>query len=476
MRQEPGIPPLGLPVEEELPDRVGVLVLGGGLAGAAALLAAAEAGQYAVLLEKLDTFGGSTVRSAGLSAYAGTDEQAEQGIADSVELLRSDLLETGGHVNDEELVDLYCRHQADTYRWLKSHGVTYGHIHAASGQSAPRSHPSDTTAMLRALFTAAGRLGARLVRDAAVLRIEHDGSRVTGVLVDRRGERRTVLADAVVLATGGFSRSREMLQRFAPAMSDALLAGGEGNVGEGLLMAMKLGAGVRDLPYVKGTYGIFHEPHPAEDGTGILAVYKGAIAVDRTGRRFVDESIPYKALGDASLAQDGARTWQVFDATVMAQSNDEVPIYDFAGRLAAGMLEVAATVEELAARLGTEPGVLEKTVADYNDRILRGEPDAFGRVHLVGRVGERAPVVTPPFYAQLSGTVVLATYCGVTVDTSMRVLDVFGEPIARLYAAGELVGGFHGAGYMTGTSIGKAGIFGRIAGTSAAAEESELDW
>lgn len=476
MSQEPGIPPVGLPIEDELPQRVGVLVLGGGLAGAAALLAAAEAGQYALLLEKLDSFGGSTVRSAGLSAYAGTDEQAEQGITDSVALLRSDLLETGGHVNDPDLVDLYCERQADTYRWLKSHGVAYGHIHAASGQSAPRSHPSDTTAMLRSLFTAAGSLGARLVRDAAARRIEHDGSRVTGVVVDWRGQQRTVLADAVVLATGGFSRSREMLQRFAPAMSDALLAGGDGNVGEGLLMAMKLGAGVRDLPYVKGTYGIFHEPHPSEDGTGILAVYKGAIAVDRTGRRFVDESIPYKALGDASLAQAGARTWQVFDATVMAQSNDEVPIYDFAGRASAGMLEVAETVDELAQRLGTEPGVLEKTVADYNDRIARGEPDAFGRVHLVGRVGERTPLATPPFYAQLSGTVVLATYCGVTVDTSMRVLDVFGEPIPRLYAAGELVGGFHGAGYMTGTSIGKAGIFGRIAGTSAAAEDSELDW
>ena len=100
----------------------------------------------------------------------------------------------------------------------------------------------------------------------------------------------------------------------------------------------------------------------------------------------------------------------------------------------------------------------------------------MGRVHLVGGVGERAAIDTPPFYAQLSGTVVLATYCGVTVDTSMRVLDVFGDPIPRLYAAGELVGGFHGAGYMTGTSIGKSAIFGRVAGTVAAAEESELEW
>ncbi|MFM6848094.1 MAG: FAD-dependent oxidoreductase, partial [Terrabacter sp.] len=380
MREDPGIPGAGLPVDTELPDRVGVLVLGGGLAGAAALLAAAEAGQYAVLLEKTQAFGGSTVRSAGLSAFVGTDEQQEQGIPDSVELLRKDLLETGGHVNDEALVDLYCERQLETYRWLKGHGVRYGHIHAASGQSAPRSHPTDTTAMLRSLFTAAGRLGARLALGADVTRILHDGTGVTGVRVLHRGAEREVLADAVVLATGGFSRDREMLQRFAPQMAQALLAGGEGNHGDGLRMAMALGAGLRDLPYVKGTYGIFHEPHHGEDGTGILAVYKGAVAVDRSGRRFVDESIPYKALGDASLAQPTARTWQVFDAGVMAQSNDEVPIYDFAGRERAGMLATAATLEGLAERMGTEPGVLEAEIADYNTRIAAGEPDRFGRV------------------------------------------------------------------------------------------------
>ena len=74
------------------------------------------------------------------------------------------------------------------------------------------------------------------------------------------------------------------------------------------------------------------------------------------------------------------------------------------------------------------------------------------------------------------GTVVLATYCGLTVDTDLRVLDVWGRPIERLYAAGEVIGGFHGGGYMTGTSIGKSGIFGRLAGTHAAAEESDLEW
>jgi fumarate reductase flavoprotein subunit len=169
-------------------------------------------------------------------------------------------------------------------------------------------------------------------------------------------------------------------------------------------------------------------------------------------------------------------TWQVFDQQVMSRSNDEVPIYEFAGRDRAGMLLKSDTIAGLEEAIGLPAGSLVATVEDYNTRIARGEPDVLGRQHLSGGVGAPFALDRPPFYTHPSGTVVLATYCGLTVDTQLRVLDVYGEPIDRLYAAGEIVGGFHGAGYMTGSSIGKAGIFGRLAGTHAAAEESDLEW
>jgi fumarate reductase flavoprotein subunit len=326
------------------------------------------------------------------------------------------------------------------------------------------------------LLKAAGRLGARLVMDAPAERLVREGGRVVGVDVRTPDGTRRVLADAVVVATGGFSQSQELLARFAPQMEHALRAGGEGCEGDGLLMAWQLGAGVVDTPYVKATYGHFHEMHPDEDGTGILAVYKGAIAVNRQGRRFVDESLNYKEIGDRALAQPGVTTFQVFDGRVLAASSDEVPIYDFTGRESAGLLVRADTIASLEEDLGLPRDSLVTTVEDYNAALRAGDPDAMGRRHLSGSVGEPFPLEQAPFYAHPSGSVVLATYCGLTVDTDLRVRDVFGEPIERLYAAGEVVGGFHGAGYMTGTSIGKAGIFGRLAGTHAAAEESDLEW
>ncbi|MEV5412250.1 FAD-dependent oxidoreductase [Thermopolyspora sp. NPDC052614] len=449
-------------------ERFDVAVVGGGLAGASAAATAAERGASVLLLEKNPTPGGSTVLSSGLNAYAGTDEQAAAGVTDDVELLRRDLLEVGGHRNDTALVDAYCREQLATYRWLRGHGVVFGAPLAASGQSVPRSHPVDTAAMVEALLRVATSRGAEVRYRWAARRLEVTGDRVSGLrAIDRDGAEHLVRAGAVVLATGGFSRSPALLNRFAPRMAKAVKAGGTGNTGDGLLMACKLGAGLADLPYIKATFGVFPWPSPAEEGHGLLAVYKGAIAVNGHGERFTDESLPYKQIGDACLAQPEGIAFQIFDAPVLATSTPDVPIYNFEPRLRGGLIQRADTLEELADLLGIPGDRLRATVGDYNARIAAGEPDRFGRRTLSGGVGERRPIVTPPFYGYPCTAVMLATYAGVTVDAETRVLDVFGDPIPGLYAAGEVTGGFHGAGYVTGTSLGKSAIFGRIAGITA---------
>jgi fumarate reductase flavoprotein subunit len=62
--------------------------------------------------------------------------------------------------------------------------------------------------------------------------------------------------------------------------------------------------------------------------------------------------------------------------------------------------------------------------------------------------------------------VILGTYGGIRVDGKARVVNIFGEPVPGLFAAGEITGGMHGAAYMTGTAFGKALIIGRVAGRS----------
>lgn len=106
-------------------------------------------------------------------------------------------------------------------------------------------------------------------------------------------------------------------------------------------------------------------------------------------------------------------------------------------------------------------------MAAYNAAVGAGETPAFGRRHLVHQHGALRSIARPPFYAYPSTAAVFGTYCGVKVDAQMRVHDVFGAPIDGLLAAGEMVGGLHGAAYMTGSALGKAAIFGRLAAATA---------
>lgn len=449
-----------------------LVIAGGGLAGFCAAMQAAQLGARVVLLEKQAEPGGSTVMSAGCVAFAGTDVQQRNGIADSDALLFKDLRDVGQFENDESVVQAYVTHQLSTYEWLRSLGVRFQEvIEASSGQSVPRVHlldPADTIRLLAARCRESGNVtvmtstaARRLQRDPTSLRVVGMSAEDSAGPLDARGAR------GVLLATGGFNRDAELVHRFAPQYDNAVFIGGEGNVGDGLRMAWLLGADVRDMAYIKGTYG----KHPVDttNNHSCLAVYKGGIAVNQDGCRYVDESLSYKLLGDACMAQPYGATYQVLDRAILESGDNRVHILDFERRLEAGLMIEAPTLEGLAKLIEIPPDVLQRTVADYNRFVDDGRDPDFGRKHLVHNHGALVRIERPPFYAYPSTAAVFGTYCGLRIDDGMRVIDVFGEPVEGLYAAGEAVGGFHGAAYMTGSALGKAAIFGCIAARTALA-------
>jgi len=446
-----------------------VIVIGGGAAGWSAALAATQAGLSVLLLEKLAESGGSSALSGGCLAFAGTDLQAAQGVDDSAGLLLRDLCEVGQHVNDEALVRAYCEAQLATYDWLKAAGVGFSPvIETASGQSVPRVHtvdPADMVRTLRAAAEASGRVEYRPGVAAQALVQDADG-RVVGV---RPGSGEDLFgARAVIIASGGFARNPDLLERYAPQYAEAVFVAGAGSQGDGLLMAEALGADLRDMAYVKGTFG----KHPTDETNdhSLQAVYKGAIAVNQDGRRFVNESISYKLLGDAVMAQPWHTGYQIMDQGIFDTGDDRVRILDFGRRLEEGLFYVADSLEALAARIEIDPDVLVDTVTRYNGYVDAGHDPEFSRTHLVHHHGALRRIETAPFYAYPSTAVVFGTYCGLRIDNAARVLRSDGSAIAGLYAAGEVTGGFHGAAYMTGSALGKAVVFGRLAGMAAAAQ------
>lgn len=451
-------------------DTFDLIVIGAGIAGLTTATTAAESGLRVCLVEKQPHIGGSSAMSGGWFAFSGTPEQQAEGIEDNRELFRQDLLNVGGHLNDERLVDAYLGHQEATYTWLKEHGTQFREVEISSGMSARRGHLSDIRDLLQRLHTAFTRAGGTTLFDTPARRLLTEDDRVRGVEILHGGRSRVLVARrGVVIASGGFSRATDLLSAFAPEQLAAIPYGGPGNTGDGLKMAWKLGAGLTDMSFVSATYGSHPETTDAFHEL-LTAYYLGALVVNLDGERFVDESKSYKTLGRAVLDQPEGLGFQIFDAAVRAQSQPGVPLVDMEMLEEIEHLHSAPTLEELARQIGVDPQRLRQTVEDYNAAVRGGRPDAQNRTSLCNGVGELVPIEQGPFYAYPAKALMTSTYCGLTVTPHGQVEDVFGETIAGLYAVGEVVGGFHGAAYMTGTSLGKGAVFGHLIAQNIAAE------
>ncbi len=401
-----------------------------------------------MLLEREATLGGNSRISAGLVALAGTPQQRAAGVADDGTQLFDDLRATGGQANDAALVRAYAAGQDALAAWFGRGGIEFTGLERGAGQSVPRAHQTDAGAALERLARDAAAAGVTVRTGARVRRLRLGPE---GIALEGDGAPATT-ARAVVLATGGFAHSDALLDVFAPSQKAALRVGTPGCQGDGLRMGWALGADLRDMGSIKGTFGA-HADSRGCDYHALLAFYMGGIVVDRTGRRFVNEEQPYKLLGEACLHRPGAAAFQIFDAGVMARSDPAVPLCDPARQLAAGRVTKAVSWEALATACGIDGAGLVRTVDDYNRGVADGR-DAWGRRGLNNGKGALVPLRQPPFYAFPCGTALLATYCGLRIDPAGQVLDVFGAPIAGLFAAGEVAGGFHGTAYMTGATLG----------------------
>jgi fumarate reductase flavoprotein subunit len=442
---------------------VDIVCVGAGGAGLAAAAEAAAKGAKVVVLEKTPAMGGSSLICGGALAFAGTDYQAEKGVKDSTDLFYKDLMKVGENVNDPVMAKAYIDKQLDTYDWLKSLGVKINGLGIASGMSVPRSHYVIPKDVIKILSDAAVAKGAKILLAAAATRlvVDEKTGKIRGVLVEK-GSRKIYYGakKGVILSSGGFSLNKELLAKFVPPMAKAKALVGLGCHGDGLKMAWSSGADIQDMPYIKATFGFDTEASSMSEFA--LVYYKGAIIVNKEGKRFVNESISYKLVGDAALMQPDAIGYQIYDAAIREEANkDQLARTETLEKK--GRIKQAATIGELAKAIGIAPQVLEDTVREYNANIEKGADPQYGRKTLVAAFGKPVKIDNAPFYAMVSTAYILGTYGGIRVNEKAQVLNIYGEVIPGLYGAGDILGGVHGAAYMTGTAFGKALVFGRLA-------------
>lgn len=448
-------------------DNINLIIVGAGMAGLCAAVEASDNGARVIVLEKQPEIGGSSLLSGRFMAFAETDFQQKLGIYDTTEQLVNDMLSVGQYQNKRHLVEAYGRHQLKTYNWLVNNGVEFQDCQAVSGHSNPRGHTIIPDQAIQQLKSKAIQNGVKIITNAKVVRLIQEQNQVVGVKYKYECQDYQLYSDnGVILTAGGFSRSEDLLGQFAPQLANTVRLGGAGNHGDGIKLAVSVGAWLEDLAYLKGTYG-FHPSSTNEYKRQAHTFYKGGIIINEQGKRFVNESVSYKLLGDAALQQTNCQTYQVWDQTVMDKAVNQDALYDFNLLYNEGLIISAPTIEALAEKINVPKEVLVNTVITYNEDVKRGVDLQFNRKTLTHTFGTPTPIEDGPFYAMETATAMLATYAGIQVDEYARVLNPFEEAIVGLYAAGEMVGGFHGAGYMTGSSLGKAAIFGRIAAKTA---------
>lgn len=330
-----------------------------------------------------------------------------------------------------------------------------------------------------------------------------EGGDIAGIRVSNFGRKYDIKANhGVVLAAGGFEWNQELRDRFyeVPGLTRHSSSPEDANRGEALLAGLKVGAATEhteagwwiptmQMPMPKASN--FEEIHQAAFDVG----RPHSVCVNRNGVRFVDEACSYDEFGKAMVADQkktGANTpcWLVFDASfrkkftaggfmpTILMPDDSIPPdwwdqYIFR----------ADTVDALAQKIHVPVAALAKTVANMNEYARTGVDPEFGRGsnvydQMFGHFSVApnpclGPIDKPPYYAVAINCGDLGTKGGLKADAHGRVLDQNGQPIAKLYAAGNNSGSPFGNCYPgAGGTIGPAMTFGFVAANDIAARVS----
>ena len=182
---------------------------------------------------------------------------------------------------------------------------------------------------------------------------------------------------------------------------------------------------------------------------------KYGILVNGLGRRFINEDTYMGRVGQRALLHEAGQAYLIVDEAHYAPN-----------WLGATAKWVCETVAELESEIGLPTGSLQDTVRYFNEHAEEGEDPLFHK-----RPPLLEPLVGPVAAFDLrSDTFIYAPFTlgGLHTDLDGRVLDLDGQPVPGLYAAGRTTSGVAAQGYCSGLSLGDSTFFGRRAGRDAA--------
>ncbi|MGI4813756.1 MAG: FAD-dependent oxidoreductase [Janthinobacterium lividum] len=476
-----------------------VVVAGCGVAGLSAAVTAAERGLRVAILERAprEHRGGQsryTEAYLRMKALDAVSDDFETHLAENVGLyVDPDFagemgIERGSRspmaralaIPDADLISTFAEQVPPTISWLQGLGVKFDFLPTQFlTKTQPRLLPvGGGEALVEAMAARAEQLGVEFFYETTARRLLLDeAGQVEGIVAHKQAQGTLNFRGKVVLASGGFEGNPALLAKYLGPRAVYLrpvCKGGYFNRGEGIEMALEIGAGPC------GDFGSYHA-EPVDPRSGVsepsVFIFPYGILVNKAGKRFANEA---PGTVDAWYERVTRRIYEQEEGVayvILDQRVKDIPNYRLAIRTDQPAIE-ATTLEGLASKLGMPPAALRRTVEEYNAACPKGAEgyDAL-RADGVATSGLEPPksnwslpLDQGPFMAYPIISSNVFTFGGLKINELGQVLDTDGAVMPNLYAAGETVGMYY-TNYTGATSVLKGLVFGRLAATHIAAQQ-----
>ena len=470
---------MSLPAWADKTYNADVVVVGAGAGGTVAAVSAVEGGLKTIMIEKNAFPGG-----AGLFMEGSFGVQTPYTKAKGMKWTATDAFNAMAEYHhwriNAPLVKAFVELSGDTIQWVEDHGVKWKEVKTAWRDKAEQTwhiypYAGSLPKTMVELFKKEG--GTLLLNTPGEKLITKDG-KVTGVIAKdtKTGEKVTINAKNVILATGGYSFNTKMVKDLTGI--DMTPVGTPGRTGDGINMAFEVGA-VGDNMGGMMMNGAFM---PAEgeaicNGANkeVRALFRqGLLYVDGTGNRFFNEelTIDWPTASNA-IARSGEWTYIVFDEKTKEEISTKgkgypKPCGNFIQRgqhatqldallkanEAKGNVFIGNTIEEVAKKAGMDPATLKASCDAITKYARQGKDEQFGKDPYYLR-----EVATGPFYVVRGKINVLTSLNGVKVNAGLQVLDKNDHVMPGLYAIGHDAGGVYGDSYDLKVGEGTASSF-----------------
>ncbi len=432
-----------------------VLVVGAGAAGLSAALSTYENGvKNIIVIEKMPAVGGATsTAGGGLAAYR---EDADEDVTQAnIEELFLDFCRMGKFTNNARLTMMQASLSTPTIHWLKSVGV------GITGEPDPEKPTvsygcaNRAAAAIDTLYAKVQEANVPVLLNTKAEKLIMDNGRVVGVeATGAKGQKITIMAKAVLMATGGYGNNIDLISDTS-ILDRVIYYGPVCATGDGHIMMKEIGVPMFNMDKVATKhFGVETKPGfgiHIHWGVAQLFSKTGSIAVNKECERVVNEGGDELDIALASMykSSDG-RLYMVMDqasydlfSSVLVQYKAFTPeqLEQFIAENGTGVTKLVKgeTLADAANALGLDANKLSDTVANYNADVAAGKEDAFKRAYT-------APIAEQgPYYIMQTVARYATTLGGVNVSNHLEVLDGNEQPIPGLFAAGEVVGNIDGS-------------------------------